>query len=53
MSSVKLSVELLKLGTVVKPWKQKGFENFIRVSIGSVIENDQFIKLIKAFTKAD
>ena len=53
MSSVKLSVELLKLGTVVKPWKQKGFENFIRVSIGTVIENDQFIKHIKALTKAD
>jgi len=53
MSSVKLSVELLKLGTVVKPWKQKGFENFTRVSIGSMIENDQFIKHIKALTKAD
>lgn len=35
--------ELLKQGVIVKPWKQPGFERFIRVSVGSPEENDQFL----------
>ena len=46
--STNLSEELLRLGTVVKPWKQQGFDSFVRVSIGSVTENDQFINHIKS-----
>ncbi len=34
---------LLRRGVIVKPWKQPGFENFLRVSMGSVAENDQFL----------
>ncbi|QBY02774.1 histidinol-phosphate transaminase [Rhodophyticola sp. CCM32] len=41
--STSLADALLKRGTVVKPWKQAGFETFIRVSIGSMEENDKFI----------
>ena len=35
--------ELLKQGVIVKPWKQPGFERFIRVSVGLPDENDQFL----------
>lgn len=41
--SQQFSEKLLKLGTIVKPWKQANFDTFIRVSIGSVRENDKFI----------
>lgn len=34
---------LLERGVIVKPWKQRGFDTFIRVSIGSVEENDHFL----------
>jgi histidinol-phosphate aminotransferase len=39
---------LLRRGVIVKPWKQPGFENFLRVSIGSVAENDQFLQAFQA-----
>jgi histidinol-phosphate aminotransferase len=39
---------LLKRGVIVKPWKQPGFETFIRVSIGSALENDQFLEAFQA-----
>jgi histidinol-phosphate aminotransferase len=40
---------LLKRGVIVKPWKQPGFENFIRVSMGSVTENNQFLHAFQDF----
>ncbi|MBR0557864.1 histidinol-phosphate transaminase [Ciceribacter sp. L1K23] len=39
---------LLRQGVIVKPWKQQGFESFIRVSIGSRKENDQFLQALAA-----
>lgn len=42
-----LAEELLKEGVIVKPWKQPGYETFIRVSIGSVGENDHFLRAMK------
>ena len=44
--------ELLADGVIVKPWKQKGYETFIRVSIGSVDENNHFLRAIDAALKA-
>jgi histidinol-phosphate aminotransferase len=38
---------LLRRGVIVKPWKQPGFETYIRVSIGSPAENDHFIEALK------
>lgn len=38
---------LLKRGVIVKPWKQPGFGTFIRVSIGSIEENDQFLSAFR------
>lgn len=42
---------MLKRGVIVKPWKQPGFDNFIRVSVGSVAENDHFLAEFRAFNR--
>lgn len=34
---------LLNFGVIVKPWKEPGYENFIRVSIGSADDNALFL----------
>ncbi|RUW63475.1 histidinol-phosphate transaminase [Mesorhizobium sp. M7A.F.Ca.US.008.03.1.1] len=34
---------LLRQGVIVKPWKQQGFNTYVRVSIGSASENDHFM----------
>ncbi|MDR3475543.1 MAG: histidinol-phosphate transaminase [Devosia sp.] len=41
------SETLLEVGVIVKPWKQDGFRTFMRVSIGSAAENDQFLEAVK------
>ena len=38
--------KLLIAGVIVKPWKQAGYTRFVRVSIGSVVENDQFLSAL-------
>ncbi|WP_434286874.1 histidinol-phosphate transaminase [Celeribacter sp. SCSIO 80788] len=35
---------LIDHGVIVKPWKQEGFENFLRVTVGLGWENDQFLE---------
>jgi hypothetical protein len=35
---------LLQKGVIVKPWQQEGFDAYVRVSIGSPEENDQFME---------
>lgn len=42
--STEIAERLLRKGTIVKPWKQKGFDNFIRVSIGTDVENTKFLE---------
>jgi len=37
---------LLSHGVIVKPWKEAGYEHFIRVSIGSAGDNAHFIKAL-------
>jgi histidinol-phosphate aminotransferase len=37
---------LLAAGVIVKPWKQSGYETFLRVSVGSVDENDHFLQVL-------
>lgn len=46
-SAVGASEALLQNGVIVKPWKQEGFQNFIRVTIGSALENDQFLAAVE------
>ena len=37
---------LLARGIIVKPWKETGFERFIRVSIGSAEDNAHFVRTL-------
>ncbi|MBN9045373.1 MAG: histidinol-phosphate transaminase [Rhizobiales bacterium] len=37
---------LLMAGVIVKPWRQAGYTTFIRASIGSIAENDQFLNVL-------
>ena len=37
---------LLARGLITKPWKEPGFETFIRVSIGTEVENTQFAQAL-------
>lgn len=37
---------LLSTGTIVKPWRQSGFNQYLRVSIGTKTENEQFLRAI-------
>lgn len=44
--STEIADRLVDFGVIVKPWKQDGFETFLRVSIGLEWENDQFLEAI-------
>ena len=42
-SSTAIGEALLAQGVIVKPWKQDGYQSFVRVSIGTPAENDHFL----------
>ncbi|PSJ62814.1 histidinol-phosphate transaminase [Pseudaminobacter soli (ex Li et al. 2025)] len=41
--ATELAEALLDKGVIVKPWKQSGYETWLRVSIGTEADNDQFL----------
>jgi histidinol-phosphate aminotransferase len=43
---------LLQRGVIVKPWKERGYETFIRVSIGTPADNQQFMAALDAAMQA-
>lgn len=43
LPSLDLADRLITDGVLIKPWKQSGYENWFRVSIGLPSENDQFL----------
>ncbi|MEQ8780306.1 MAG: histidinol-phosphate transaminase [Roseibium album] len=43
LPSVEVADALMRLGTLVKPWKQEGFDRFIRVTVGRQEENRLFL----------
>ncbi|SFC22792.1 histidinol-phosphate transaminase [Tropicimonas isoalkanivorans] len=45
--AVEIADRLIDHGVIVKPWKQPGYESFIRVSIGLPAENDQFLSALE------
>ncbi|GFE82247.1 histidinol-phosphate aminotransferase [Steroidobacter agaridevorans] len=49
--SAQLATALLKAGVVVKPWLEPGYRTFIRVSTGTVAENDQFLDALRAIVR--
>ena len=48
-NSLEIAEELLRAGIIVKPWSAKGYERFIRVTIGTKKDNDMFLKAITGF----
>lgn len=44
---------LLRHGVIVKPWKEAGYEEYIRVSIGSVQDNQLFLQAFDAVMRSD
>jgi histidinol-phosphate aminotransferase len=42
-----LAERLLSCGVIVKPWREPGFEEHLRVSVGSPRANDQFLAALK------
>jgi histidinol-phosphate aminotransferase len=43
-----LTARLLSRGVIVKPWREPGFSDHLRVSIGSPRANDQFLSALAA-----
>jgi histidinol-phosphate aminotransferase len=39
---------LLREGIIVKAWREKGYEHFMRVTIGKPEENNRLIEALKA-----
>lgn len=46
--SVALAETLLDHGVIVKPWKQPGYDTWLRVSIGLAEDNDQFLAVLES-----
>jgi len=51
LPSTQVSGELLKKGVVVKPWMEAPYQTFVRASIGSPEENDQFLQALAEILK--
>jgi histidinol-phosphate aminotransferase len=45
--SAELGKSLLPHGVIVKAWRDPGYSNYVRVSIGSPEANDQFLAAMK------
>ncbi len=50
--SAEVATALLKAGVIVKPWLEPKYQSFIRVSIGTVADNDQFLEALAAILQA-
>jgi histidinol-phosphate aminotransferase len=46
--SVELAEALLDQGVIIKPWKQAGYENWLRVSVGTEADNAHFLTALAA-----
>jgi histidinol-phosphate aminotransferase len=46
--SVSIAGQLLQEGIIVKAWREKGYEQFVRVTIGKPAENSRLIEALKA-----
>ena len=42
-----LAASLLQAGIIVKAWREKGYEHFLRATIGSPAENDRLIQALE------
>lgn len=46
--AVALATRLLDDGVIIKPWKQPGYQSWLRVSVGLPCENKQFLQALQA-----
>ncbi|WP_316860931.1 histidinol-phosphate transaminase [uncultured Cohaesibacter sp.] len=44
--SIDIASQLISEGVIIKPWKQQGYESWIRASIGLESENTQFLQAL-------
>lgn len=51
-NATEVAETLLARGVIVKPWKQPGYESFIRASIGAASENDSLIAALTAIGRS-
>lgn len=42
-----LNTALLRQGVIIKPWFEKGYEQFLRVSIGNIEDNNLFLSALE------
>jgi histidinol-phosphate aminotransferase len=47
LDSQKAFDHFMSHGIIIKPWKEKGYETFIRMTIGTPTENDRFIAALQ------
>lgn len=47
LPSAELAQRLLTYGVIIKPWRETGYENWIRVSVGNGQDNRQFMESLK------
>ncbi|KON64345.1 histidinol-phosphate aminotransferase 2 [Komagataeibacter europaeus] len=45
-----LAERLLRHGVIIKPWREKGFETCLRVSVGLPADNDRFLRALSIET---
>jgi histidinol-phosphate aminotransferase len=48
LNSASAAAALLAAGIIVKPWREVGFDTFVRVTIGRPDENDRFLAALSA-----
>ncbi len=46
--SSEVAARLLDRGVIVKPWKQPGYERWLRISVGLEEDTDQVLAALKA-----
>lgn len=49
--SASLAAVLLRQGIIVKAWREKGYERYLRVTIGTAAENDHFMSALGQVTR--
>ncbi len=52
-SSTEIATALLTRGVVVKPWLEPQYQSFVRVSIGTAADNDQFLAALAATVRSE
>ncbi|MEZ0168524.1 histidinol-phosphate transaminase [Microvirga sp. TS319] len=48
--STDIADRLLKEGVIVKPWREDGYQNFLRITIGHPDENDRLLLALRSLT---